>query len=96
MIRNKQEHLRTDHIYLVVTIGKRVNSYYLRVKEPTLAPNQYAYRIMIQTDEREWMNRISQLNLIKVTPPARPVVMDTDVLMGKDITTKTLDRMAGR
>lgn len=87
-------HTRQDVVYLVVTVNKRANAYALRVTKPTsLAQNQYAYAVRIDTDERDWMDRIIEVHPPKVTPP-EVGSWSSSAIVEKDTPTKVLERLA--
>jgi len=88
--------IRADYIYIVVTVGRQKNGYALKMREPKLAQNQFAYRFRIVTDEDEWRKRIKEVELEKVEPPHLPEPEMLHVLVEKDTPQKVLERMAGK
>ena len=84
----------TDTIYIVVTVGRRKNSYDLRVRQPkSLAQNQFAYKLRIPVDKNDWYDRVKEVFMGQCVPPRLPVPDDSEVLVEKDTPQKVLDRM---
>ena len=94
--------MRDDTIFIIVTIGARINSYTLKKlafgwREPKLKPNQYAYRFHIKTEEKDWKQRIADisLNIPQVRPPElKDASLDVKVVVGKDIPTLVMERLS--
>ena len=89
---------RYDDIYVVVTVGARVNSYRLLVREPrSLKQNEYCYKLTFETDMDAWKKRIEEVKLPKIIPPE--VVRLREKMTSqveKSTPEKVLDRLAGR
>ena len=50
--------MRVDELYVVVSIGLRVNNYCLRMRRPKhLKQNEIAYRLQVIINEEEWQSR---------------------------------------
>ena len=91
--------MREDIVYLVVTVGARANSYTLKKqaygwKEPKLAQNQYAYKIHIKTDEKEWQERIADVTMAPVSPPEHLRLLQVKTTIGKDTPTRVMERLS--
>lgn len=88
---------RTNWIYIIVTVGRIRNSYKLCKREPkSLAGNQFAYYLRIETDEDDWIGRIQRVELARVAPRALPVLSEIKTLVGKTEDEKVIDRLRGR
>lgn len=61
--------MRTDWVYLVVTVLKTKNTYRLRKFKPVLKPNEFCYAFKCEIDINEWLNRVQEIHLPKVIPP---------------------------
>jgi len=88
-----------DIVYLVVTVGARANSYTLKKqaygwREPKLAQNQYAYKIHIKTDEKEWQERIADVTMAPVSPPEHLHLQVDETTIGKDTPTRVMERLS--
>jgi hypothetical protein len=71
-----------DYVWVVATVNQRKNSYKLRVRQPTnLAQNQFAYRLRIAFDRKDWLDRIREVELPLVEPPGlpKPRIMELNV-----------------
>jgi len=85
-----------DEIWVIATVGRRRNSYALRVREPkALGPNQFAYKLRIPFDREEWKSRITEVELAVVKPPRLPKPEITEKVE-KDTPQKILDTLAGK
>lgn len=87
---------RIDHVYLIVTVKKTKNIYRLRMTKPRMAPNEFCYKFKVTIDKREWFDRITELQLEKVSPPELPKPGDLSIIIPKATATLVLDRLAGR
>lgn len=87
---------RMDWVYLVVTVKKTKNTYRLRLTKPILAVNEFAYSFKVTIDKKEWLQRITELELEKVSPPEVPKPENLIAIIPKTIATQALDRLAGR
>lgn len=66
--------MRNDTIYLIVTVGKKGNSYTLRMRKPrSLSGNQYAYIFKIETDPDIWLQRFA--GTLSLKPPPVPELL---------------------
>ena len=89
--------IRRDNIYLVITIGKRANSYYLRKRVPKLNANQIALKIPVEIDTDQWLDRILPLTApLRPKPPDLPEPKNLELTIGKTDGELVRDRMAGR
>ena len=88
---------RWDWVYLVVTVLKTKNTYRLRSKKPNLAPNEFCYAFKITIDKDEWLKRIQEMELEKVSPPEiAKATKSIQLIISKSTATKVIDRLAGR
>lgn len=95
--RNSKPNIEYDYVWVVATVGRRKNSYALRVREPkTLAPNQFAYRLRIPFDREQWQDRIAEVELTEVEPPKLPEPQTIETLVEKDTPQRVLDSLVGR
>lgn len=91
--------MREDIVYLVVTVGARANSYALKKqaygwREPKLAQNQYAYKLHIKTNEKEWSERITDTIMAQVSPPEHLHLRFDETVVGKDTSTRVMERLS--
>lgn len=61
--------MRTDWVFLVVSVLKTKNTYRLRKFRPVLKPNEFCYAFKCEIDINEWLNRVQEVDLPRVTPP---------------------------
>jgi hypothetical protein len=86
-----------DYIWIIVTVGRRKNSYDLRVREPkSLQQNQFAYRLKIPFDRNAWFDRIEEVDMITVDPPAFPKPDITATIVEPPTAQKVLDTLKGK
>jgi len=88
--------IRTDWVYLVVTVLKTKNSFRLMKTKPKLAPNEFCYAFKVSIDKNEWFNRLEEVELEKVLPPELPKPKNMSLTIKKATSTLVLDRLAGR
>ena len=85
-----------DHVWVVVTVGRRNNSYKCRVFCPkSLAPNQFAYNLKIPFDREEWKSRILEVEMAEIKPPRLPKPEIGNIVVEKDTPQKVLESLKG-
>ncbi len=87
--------MRRDTLFVVVTVGRKKNSYSLRMKLPKLTQNQFAYRLHISTDEEEWKKRVQDVELDKVKPANLSDFFKAQGFTDDDSETKVMKRLGG-
>lgn len=88
--------VRSDWIYVIVTVGRRKNSYRIRVRPPDrLKQNEFAYKMHIEVDEDDWMDRVKEVEIPIVQPPNLPKP-DISIIVEKETPLKVLDRLGGK
>lgn len=95
-IRPLQNNIEYDYIWIIVTVGRRKNTYDVRVREPkSLQQNQFAYHLKIPFDRDAWFDRIEEVDMITVDPPtfAKPELIQTRA--EPDTAQKVLDALKG-
>lgn len=88
---------RFEWVYLIVTILKTKNSYRLRKSQPkSLAPNEFCYSFSIIIDTDEWLKRIKEITLEKVSPPELPKPGNLSLSISRATSTLVMDRLLGK
>jgi len=94
--RELNQRPRKDEVWIVVTILKTKNTYNLRMKKPALAPNQFAYRVEINVDPKEWFNRIADVIMPRVSPPEAYRIDVAGIDVGKSNAEQVMERLKGK
>ena len=87
--------MRWDDIYVVVRVGKKSNSYRLCKRKPKLEQNEFAYKLKITLDLKDWFDRIQEMEMAQPHPPNIPKPETIELLIEKDTPTKVMDRLRG-
>lgn len=85
--------VRFDNIYIVVKVGRRINSYRLCKRRPKLEQNEFAYDLHITLNTFDWFDRIQEVEMEMPHPPNLPKPEVVGVLVEKDTPTKVMDRL---
>lgn len=88
--------IRADTVYLVITVLKTKNSYELKIRKPTLAPNQVAYKIHLNLNTEEWFDRITDTSPITIKPPKTTALLFSSPEFGQTTGQKVMNRLTGK
>jgi hypothetical protein len=88
-----------DTIYLVVTVNKQSTAIRLLQPKrimptgPTLAPNEYAFKLTIKTNFKDWEDRTTNYVLPEVKPPLKPTLGLASHIIGESIEDKVTRKL---
>lgn len=86
-----------DTIFIIATINKRSNHFELRKKPPrSLLPNQVCFPFNVEINKEDWFDRFEDVRVLKLKPPAKPVISAVKMTFGKTTAENVIDRLAGR
>jgi hypothetical protein len=90
--------IEKDHIYIVCTVRKRVNSYRLLTRPPkTLEINEICFHLTVPFDRSQWFNRTIDISYDQpIKPPIFQKPNSEEVIQPQHPANQVLDRMTGR
>jgi len=87
---------RAYFVYLIVTIGRKNNSYRIcKFKPKHLKLNEFAWYFKISIDKDEWLDRIKEADLGKAEPPNFPECVLESELVEKTEEHEVFERITG-
>jgi hypothetical protein len=103
MAKRDSKDLAIDDIWIIVTINKK--STRVRMLKPSpghdrvktirhIAPNEYAYRLKITTNFKDWEDRIINHEMPAMKPPTRPKI-EMSSFIGKSVEDKVTEKLTG-